>query len=313
MLKQNNISIDCQAEAEKVRIERLGSYSPTIFVVLPVHNRIETTRKFIECLKAQTYESCHLVLVDDGSSDGTAEYVKGRVDNLTILQGNGNLWWAGALTKAYKHLVTIDARDDDIVWICNDDVHIAPDYFEKVVKDPGLDSGSLVISPGHSIDSDFIERGFRIDWSAPKFNKLKEGEEPDAITTRGLYMHYSTYKAIGPNHPWLLPHYLSDLEYTIRGKRQGYRLVVSTHSQIQVDRTNTGLHHDGSKSLGEYLYNHLRSKKTAYSTRYFMSFLLLAAPWRYKHVAFQYVYRNFLPRLVLMIFALFSKKYREKL
>ena len=108
-------------------------HTPLIHVILPVHNRVATTKKFIECLQQQTYRNFQLILVDDGSNDGTTEYVKGQVDDVIVLTGNGNLWWAGALHKAYKHLKAIDARNDDLVWIINDDVIFEPQYFEKLL------------------------------------------------------------------------------------------------------------------------------------------------------------------------------------
>jgi len=281
--------------------------NPKIYVVLPVHNRVNITKNFIGCLQKQTYKSYHLILVDDGSTDGTAEYVKKQIDNLTVLYGNGNLWWAGSLTKAYRYLTSIKAADEDIVLIGNDDTTFDADYFDKVINDRDLEPGTLVVSPGHSISTDFtslrpkIERGFAIDWPSLMVNKLEAGEEPDAVTTRGLYMHYATYRSLGPLHPRLLPHYLSDLEYTIRAKRRGFKLIISSDTHVYVDRSRTGSHRDDSKTLKEFLFNHLVSKKTAYNAFYWGNFVLLAAPWKYKFRAFKLVYIRFFRKLIRFI------------
>ena len=122
-----------------------GRYTPKIHIILPVYNRLNTTKKFIECLTQQTYKNFQLILVDDGSEDGTAEYVKGQVDDVIVLSGNGNLWWAGALHEAYKHLKVINAQNDDVVWITNDDVLYEPQYFEKLINDKALSSKNLVV------------------------------------------------------------------------------------------------------------------------------------------------------------------------
>lgn len=281
---------------------------PTIYVVLPVHNRIDSTKKFIECLKQQTYTNYHLILVDDGSTDGTAQYVNTQIDNLTVLCGNGNLWWAGALSKAYYYLCKTDAEDNDIVWINNDDTTFDPDYFDRVRSDKDLGPRALVVSPGHRVAPDFrtalrpkVERGFTIDWPALRICRLEEGQDPDALTTRGLYMCYSTYRSLGPLHRWLLPHYLSDLEYTIRAKRRGFGLVVSSNTRIYVDRSSTGSHSDYSSTLKAFLHSHLVSKKTAYNTFYWGNFVLLAAPWKHKFAALVLVYRRFLWKLLRFI------------
>ena len=62
---------------------------PCIYILLPVHNRREITRDFIDCLVTQTCQNYHLVLIDDGSTDGTDQMVRERVENLTVIRGNG--------------------------------------------------------------------------------------------------------------------------------------------------------------------------------------------------------------------------------
>jgi GT2 family glycosyltransferase len=270
---------------------------PTIHVILPVHNRLEVTRGFIDCLVAQTDPHWRLVLVDDGCTDGTVAHVAERVKDLTVLKGDGNLWWAGALHEGYRFLKAHPPRDDDIVYINNDDALFDPDYFEKLVADPALTADSLVVSPGESLHDDYVERGFAIDWPHMGITRLKAGEAPDAITTRGLYMRYATFRRMGGFHPWLLPHYLSDLEYTHRAWRKGLTLRVSEATAIRVDRTTTGQHGDPSRTVGELLHNHFFSKKVTASTRYKGNFVLLAAPWRYKPRLFVDVYRIFFRKL----------------
>jgi glycosyltransferase involved in cell wall biosynthesis len=63
-----------------------------IFILLPVYNRKDMTEKFIRCLKAQTYQNYHLVLIDDGSTDGTEEMVCSYIQDPTMIRGKGN-WW----------------------------------------------------------------------------------------------------------------------------------------------------------------------------------------------------------------------------
>ena len=70
---------------------------PELYILLPVHNRRETTRRFLECLRAQTFQDYHLLLIDDGSTDGTAEMAREFISTLTVLGGSGDWWWAGSL------------------------------------------------------------------------------------------------------------------------------------------------------------------------------------------------------------------------
>ena len=44
-----------------------------ISVIVPVYNCGEYLRRCVESLQRQTYEALEIILVDDGSTDGTAE------------------------------------------------------------------------------------------------------------------------------------------------------------------------------------------------------------------------------------------------
>ena len=83
-----------------------------IYILLPVHNRKEITRGFVECLKAQTFQDYRLVLIDDGSNDGTADMVKESIPSVTVLRGIGDWWWAGSL----QSFAVIGSLVSDCQW-----------------------------------------------------------------------------------------------------------------------------------------------------------------------------------------------------
>ena len=91
-----------------------------IYILLPVHNRREITRKFIECLKLQTHQNYHLVLIDDGSTDGTEKIVQSQIQALTVIKGKGDWWWAGSLQQGYLWMKSQNLTSSDLVLIIND-------------------------------------------------------------------------------------------------------------------------------------------------------------------------------------------------
>lgn len=272
----------------------MNSSYPKIHIILPIHNRIEKTKEFIYCTLLQKYKNYHLYLIDDGSTDGTTDFVKSKIKNMSLIKGNGHLWWSGALRKAYFHLMNKKIRVDDIVWIANDDILFDKHHFESIVADQQLNSNTLVISPGISLFSKSIEYGFQIDWPRLRFHHKTNNYNPDALTTRGLYMYFNTYKQIGPTRPKYLPHYLSDLEYTIRAKKKGFNLIISNTTKIFVDRSTTGNHVDNSKNFKEFLYNNLLSKKSAYNYLYTANFILLTCPFPFKVINILRLFLRFL-------------------
>ena len=93
----------------------------TVYILLPVHNRKKITANFIACLKNQSYSNYHLILIDDGSNDGTSEMVRNEIENLTVITGKGNWWWGGALHQGYKWIKKNVSDKNSFVLIINDD------------------------------------------------------------------------------------------------------------------------------------------------------------------------------------------------
>lgn len=57
---------------------------PKVSVIMPVLNGQRFIGEAIQSIAAQTYSNCELVVVDDGSTDGTAEKVRSFMDRLEI-------------------------------------------------------------------------------------------------------------------------------------------------------------------------------------------------------------------------------------
>lgn len=106
-----------------------------IAVLLTCFNRKEKTLGCLESVFAQTVANSvqmDVFLVDDGSKDGTSDAVRLRFDRVKILTGNGNLFWAGGMRKAWKE--AIQSAEFDYFWLVNDDTVMYPDTLSNLLK-----------------------------------------------------------------------------------------------------------------------------------------------------------------------------------
>ena len=107
-----------------------------IAVLLTCHNRKVKT---ISCLKS-LYEatltkgfSLEIFLVDDGSTDGTAESVEKEFPKVKIIKGTGNLYWNRGMHLAWK--TAAKTKDYDFYLWLNDDVKLFDNSIDMILKD----------------------------------------------------------------------------------------------------------------------------------------------------------------------------------
>lgn len=253
-----------------------------MFVLLPVHNRRQVTEKFVECLRRQTYRPWHLMLVDDGSTDGTAESVISRIDSVSVLRGKGNWWWAGSLQQGLNALRRMRPAPADMLLISNDDVLFEEEFLETAVAVLRDRPGCLLLARTKNPETgEITETGIEADFRALSFKAAADPERINCLSTRGLFLRWADAEEIGGFYPRLLPHYLSDYEWTLRANRRGFKCI--TVPELWVINQPTGV--SGAVDFGTASgpVGMLRlgmGKKSRVNPVNWAIFILLASDWR---------------------------------
>lgn len=283
---------------------------PRVLIILPVHNRRATTALFIHCLLAQTYTNWHLLLIDDGSVDGTADMVRGLVSNLTVLRGNGNWWWGGALHQAYRWLKGRPDHLADLVLIINDDTEFSSDFLERAVRK--AEPRSLLLAQLYDQAGEFVEAGVHLDWRKLECASVKETAGLNCFSTRGLFLWAQDFLEIGGFHPVLLPHYLSDYEFTMRAHRKGFALMSSPNVRLRYNEQLTGIRNQDGLSTFQHIKTGLSIRSTS-NPIYWTSFILLACPWRYAFINIAIVWWNLVSPIIsrLWLYQIMRRAYRK--
>ena len=212
--------------------------SATVFCVVPVHNRLDVTRRCVNYLSAQDYPSLQIVIIDDGSTDGTGGYLaQCGLPNLTTLSGDGNLWWGGAMHKGIAHLTNV-ANKNDYLLMLNDDMVIEADYVSTLVSDSIAHEGS-VIGSAQKIEGSgaLLSYGCKIDYWGMRIQPIDASlanEDVDALPGRGALFPMPAVLSAGNINVKAFPHYLGDLEYSARIKEMGWKIVISKKADVYI-------------------------------------------------------------------------------
>ena len=93
-----------------------------IHVVIPCHNEKDSVLRCIESIRSDAGGldgvNVHVVVVDDGSTDGTAGAVRDAYTDAKVVTSDGSLWWSGAINKGINVAL---ANQPDYVLLLNND------------------------------------------------------------------------------------------------------------------------------------------------------------------------------------------------
>jgi len=103
---------------------------PRVCIVVLSWNRREDTLECLRSLAQITDPEPILILVDNGSSDGTSEAVKEEFPGIDLLETGENLGYAGGNNVGIRRALELGA---DYVLILNNDTIVAPGFMREML------------------------------------------------------------------------------------------------------------------------------------------------------------------------------------
>jgi len=199
-----------------------------VYILIPAHNRKQITLKCLATLGQADYlERYHVVVVDDGSTDGTAEAIHTLYADATVLKGDGNLWWTGAIKKGMEYAYEQGA--EFFIWL-NDDTLPALGCLPIMVAQCVQYPNTIVAAQCYEA-SDFETPTY--GGQIKEFLSLRLFYTPlnqtiacDCMSGNLVCLPRSVIEKIGypPNDK--LPHCWADVVYTWEARKAGYKLEV---------------------------------------------------------------------------------------
>ena len=217
-----------------------GSYK--VALVAPVFNRRETTLRALRSLSRIKKDSLDvkIFIVDDGSTDGTADAIRSLFPDVELIYGDGTLHYAAGTNRGIE--MALEWQPDFIVTM-NDDAVFHDKFLERLVftavGHPGSIVGGLLLlwdKPHEVFQVGLRWNTLRGGWQIP--NELSAFAMPGApfevecIVGNCVLFPVKAIRDVGLMDENRFPHGWGDAQWLARMRKAGWRLLIDPGSWV---------------------------------------------------------------------------------
>ena len=207
-----------------------------VCAVVVTFNRRELLRQCLNAIMAQTVPPNWLLVVDNHSSDGTAEMLQvfGQCHTDTVLHERlpRNLGGAGGFSHGLSKAVELGA---DWIWMMDDDAEPEKEALERLLRE--CSSGSNVYASVPHRDGVLA---WPVTWQPPGGHRAQMAHRSEQLPARcnvrshpflGFMIHRDLVGRIGlPDASLFIS--ADDIEYSLRARAAGADIVLIRESRI---------------------------------------------------------------------------------
>ena len=230
-----------------------------VIAVVVTYNRKELLKECIEALLNQDYKNCHILIVDNASTDGTKEYINEYLKNKKINYVNtgANLGGAGGFNYGMKEAYKIGS---DFMWVMDDDTIPCKDALKELIESDEILEGKYGFLSSVALWKDDSQCKMNIqkiskDWFVDS-RYLKSGLLRTYYATFvSMLIRTDTIVKVGlPIKDFFI--WGDDIEYTNRISKK-YNCYISGKSQVVHYTTNnegSNIAKDSKDRINRYKY-----------------------------------------------------------
>lgn len=209
-----------------------------VYIIILNWNGFEDTAECLKSIMELDYDNYKVILVDNGSVDGSVEKFNISSPNIKLIKNKNNVGFASANNQGIKYAMEGGA---DYIWLLNNDTVVPRDVLTKLVAAFSSPQTGLASPLIYYYDSPEIIQfcGSVIDWENKKIKHIENLEELAGIDIEENLSLWGTalliQRKVIDEVGYLSEKYFAyheDEEYCLRVARAGYRSVVVPDARI---------------------------------------------------------------------------------
>ena len=184
-------------------------------------------------IKGMTYTNFEMMVVDNGSADGSQDAVRSKYPEVLLIENGRNLGFGEGNNVGIRKALEQNA---DWVFLLNNDIIVAPDLLSQLMEAAVTEPQAGILGPKiyyHSKPERIWYAGGKINFftgmvshrglrevDRGRYDKL---EQTDYVTGCALLIKREVLTQIGMFDPVYYPIYSEDADLCVRAARAGYR------------------------------------------------------------------------------------------
>jgi len=207
---------------------RTGGQMKASVIVLAWNGR-EYLETCLNAVFAQDYPDFEVIVVDNGSTDGSADFVAERFPQARLIRNERNLGFAAG------NNVGLRAATGDVLVLLNQDTQVQPGWLRAMVTalaDPTIGIvGCKLLYPDGTIQhagaylTDVRGSPEHIGWREPDRGQYNQSLDVEFVTGAALGLTRITLERIGYLDEGFAPVYYEDVDWCYRAREAGLRVV----------------------------------------------------------------------------------------
>lgn len=212
-----------------------------VYIVIVNYNAQRDLKECLVSLKKLRYPSYKVVVVDNGSHDGSSQMVKAEFPWVELIELKTNLGFAGGNNVGIEYALKNNA---DYILLLNNDTIVEPNFLNDLVKVASQEARIGLVAPKILFypDSNLVwSAGGKVNlWLGQTkhlFGEEKEDKVPsynyeaDYLPFAAVLIKKEVFEKIGLLDPAYFLVF-EDTDFCLRAKRAGFRLIVCPRSKI---------------------------------------------------------------------------------
>ncbi len=209
--------------------------SPAVLDVVLTYNAGPRLEACLRSLAGSSYPAMRLVVIDNGSTDGSADVAR-RLGVETHAFGQ-NLGYCAAYNRAFREVL----RDEELVLLSNPDLVVPPTTIERMVAAAADDPAIGFVGPVQRHSDSHEVRSAGIQWRCGRLPRQVSvpGEPFDALEGAFLLVRRAVIDQVGGlDEAFALN--LEDIEWQLRATKAGFRSVLAQDAEVLHDPPGHG-------------------------------------------------------------------------